>query len=168
MRRGIGVDPRRDVRRRDDRDTLRLLALYPDEIRIAVEAENGGELFVGPSRQQGQLPAEQRRSHAQRADGMPGVVLAVTKRTLPVLPCLAPVNRRERDQKAWTQRRPGGCFQHRTSFERVLARRVVADVTIADDVGFGRMEITARRVDAQRPARLAILLPRGKAHGTAQ
>ena len=54
------------------------------------------------------------------------------------------------------------------SLERVPIRRVVIDggrVADAghgpgDHVGFGRMEVAARRVDAQRPPRLAELFPR--------
>jgi hypothetical protein len=158
--RGIGVDPPRRVARGDDRNAFRLLALRPREIGVAVQAEDGGELFIGPSRQQRQLPAEQRRGHSQRADGMAGVVLAVTERALPVLPRLTPVDGRESDKEARAERCPGGRFQHRPLFEPVLARGVVADATVANDVGLGWMEVAARRVDAQRPPRLAILLPR--------
>ena len=54
------------------------------------------------------------------------------------------------------------------SFERMPIRRVVihagpigqARQRTEDDVGFRRMKIAARRIDAQRPARPAILLPR--------
>jgi hypothetical protein len=56
-------------------------------------------LRVGPFRQEPHPPAEHRRCEAERANGMAGVVLAVTKRTLAVFPGLAPDDRRQRDEK---------------------------------------------------------------------
>ena len=104
---------------------------------------------------------------------MTGVVLAVAKRALAVLPRLAPDDRRQRRPgNPWRRggerlgRRPR--IQHASLFERMLARRVVADATVADDPGLGRMQVAARRIDAQRPARLAGIASRPRAPSSSE
>src|ERR1039457_4451082 len=66
-----------------------------------------------------------------------------------------------------SQRRPGRVGQICAPFKRVLVRRIVIEGWRrmkpfdgpGDEISLGRMEIPARRVDSQRPARLAGLFP---------
>src|SRR5262245_13238782 len=97
------------------------------------------------------------------------IVLAVPKRALAVLPGLAPVDGRQRDEYACATTRiraPGG--KRRPSFERMLARGVMRDALRVDQIGLGRMQISTRRVDPEGPTRGSILLPCRQAHPASQ
>src|SRR5207248_3956367 len=50
----------------------------------------------------------------------------------------------------------------------MLARRVMTDAAAVDDPRLGWMQVAARRVDAQRPPRLPVLLPGGESHRAAK
>ena len=118
-------------------------------------------------------PAERRRGDAHRADGMARVVLAVAEGALAVLPRLAPVDRREPSRNACggkprmrrassasgqSARRSRPCSRRRVMEQ---ARRLAQLRDPADQhVALGGMQIAARRIHAQRPARAARLLPR--------
>src|SRR5262245_38705018 len=102
---------------------------------------------------------------------MAGIVLAVAERPLAVLPGLAPPDRGERNEKPVASGGKGGplsAIEPRSALEPVLARRIVIHVAQPQEIRLGRMQVTARRVDAQRPARLAVLLPCRESHGAAQ
>ena len=102
---------------------------------------------------------------------MTGVVLAIPERPLAVLPRFAPVDRRQADEEPGAssgEGRPGVRVKGRALFQRVFTRRIVTDATVADDVGLCRMQVAAGRIDAQRPARITMLLPRRQAKRAAQ
>jgi hypothetical protein len=124
---------------------------------------------VAPVRQDARAEAGERGGDPDRRNGVTQVVLAVSKRAFAVLPRLAPVDRRQRDEK-----QPFRPFQVERAalLERVAVGGVVIDALIQArsryDVGFSRVQIAARRVDPQRPSRLAKLLPRGESERVAQ
>src|SRR5262245_27201612 len=98
-------------------------------------------------------------------------MLTVTKRTLAVLPCLAPEDRGQRNKKTvapLSKAVPSRGVESRSLLERMFTRRVVKHASVTHDVGFSGMEVSARWVHAQCPSRLSILLPRGEPHRTAQ
>ena len=114
-----------------DGDAFGLFALGVGVIRLAIEAEQRRDLRVGPPRQQRQPPSEQRRREPQRADRVAGVVLAVAERALPVLPRFAPVNRRQRDEKAGLAR-PSTASKTQRSSSACSRARVVPDAAVVD------------------------------------
>src|SRR5438045_3653354 len=106
---------------------------------------------------------------------MAGIVLAVAEGALAVLPRLAPVHRRQPDEeRARGEIAPQAGEELLraigAALERVLLRRVMekprrfAELGDAahEHVTLGGMEVAARRVGAQRPARRARLLPCGE------
>src|SRR5689334_7398540 len=99
-RRGITIEPGTRITGRDDRKALGVFAFRVTVVVVAIEAEQRGDVRVGPSRQQRQAPAEQRRREPQRADRVTDVVLTVPKRALAVLPGLAPEDRGQADEKS--------------------------------------------------------------------
>ena len=140
-------------------------------IGLPVHAQQARQFLVGPVRQQPQRPPEERRRYAQRRDRVPDIVLAVSECALAVLPRLPPLNRGQRHEEslAAAQERPQGSRRkNRALLECVLARRVVKDAPVVDDVSLGWMQVSAGRVDAQRPTRVPIGLPCRQAHRIAQ
>ncbi len=116
-------------------------------------------------------PPKHRRGQADGRDRMTEIVLAVPERPLAVLPRLPPVDRRqghEDDVFALRHRRPITLIEGTALLEDVPLCVVVvhggsvgqARERTADDVGLGRMEVAARRIDAQRPSRRSEDFPR--------
>ena len=151
-----------------------MLALGACEILGSIQTEQVVDRFVGQAMQQHCAPAQGRGGDPQRADRVSDVMLAIAEGTFAVLPRLAPVDRRQADQKRLRrelahQRRAQRSVAVRSPFEPVLARRVVVQPRRVaksgqradQQVGFGRMQVAARRIAAQRPARGAGLLPGG-------
>ena len=110
-------------------------------------------------------------------------MLAVAVGALPVLPRLAPVDRGQPDQQrpfrqaltrsrhhAFPQVIPRPGRQPGPHLQSVIGRRVVRHdrrVTQprhrpADQVALGRVQVAARRIDAQRPTAVPILFPGGQ------
>src|SRR5437660_136302 len=159
--------------RPDGEHGFRVLALHAGVVSVAIEAEKPRDGRVRRVIEHERRPAERRRRDAQRADGVPDVVLAVAEGALAVFPRFAPMHRRESHQKCLGReaahqvliplRRPFG-----PALERVLARRVMekarrAELRQRDEhIAFGRMEVSARGIGAQRPAHAARLLPGGE------
>ncbi len=111
------------------------------------------------------LPTERCSRIAHRGDGVPTIVLAIAECAHPVLPCFAPVDRRDTDQYTTdNDRRWRG--PPRALLEDVIAAQVVIDATLqarkvgGDEIALGRMQVPARRIAAQRPRRSSIGLPR--------
>ena len=133
-------------------------------ILVPIYTEKSRKVVVRPFGQKPESPAKECSGHAQGANGVPDVVLAIPEGTLAVLPCLAPVDRRECNEEALVtseERLPlidghGGAL-----LDGVFARCVVKDAPFVDDVGFGRVEVAARRIDAECPAGFSIGFPRG-------
>jgi hypothetical protein len=137
------------------------------------QAEQRGQGRVVGRRQLDRAPALQRGREGDRGDRMAEVVLAVAKRSLAVLPRLAPGDRAEAEQQARrrqaaAQRGPGVGIDGGAALERVQQRTVVIEAwprgqavdRRREQVGLGRVQVAARWIDAQRPARCALLLPR--------
>ena len=94
-------------------------------------------------------------------------MLAVPEGALTVLPRFAPVNGCERDEKTFLATEeclPPVERHHRALLDGVLARRVMKDPSVMDDVGLGGVKVAAGRIDAQRPTRLSIGFPGGEPH----
>ena len=153
-------------------DARRLFALGFDEVFVAVDARGRGNRTLRPGGQQRGAPSGEAGGDGHGRDGVSEVVLAVAERPLAVLPRFAPVNGRERDQhdvvSSADSAPPRVVVERASQFERVTVRRVVVDRRpvgqpghgSAHDVGFGRVEVAARRVHAQRPPRRLEHLPR--------
>src|SRR5205085_11102730 len=130
-----------------NRNALGFLAFRVAEVRIAIESEQRTNLRIRPLRQQLHPPSEHRGGEPHRADRVPDVVLTVAEGAFAVLPCLAPDDRGQRDEKTTTI-----FIVERTSlFERMRARRVVTDAAVVHDPRFGRMQVAARGIHTQRP-----------------
>src|SRR6185503_8737160 len=95
-----------------------------------------------------------------------------------VLPRLAPVDGGQSNEKRSFRKErgdgiPGSGSHVAAHLERVLARSVVIDGGplanavdgTAQEIALGRVEVAARRVDAQGPARPTELLPRRQREG---
>jgi hypothetical protein len=124
---------------------------------------------MGPFRQEPGAQSRERGSNAHGRNRVTEIVLAVAERALAVLPRFTPVDRCQRDEKDTV----GPVQRERAPLlERVAVGGVVIDALIQArsryDVGFSRVQIAARRVDPQRPSRLAKLLPRGESERVAQ
>jgi hypothetical protein len=81
------------------------------------------------------------------------------------------VNRRQGNQKPrppCTEPGPGLGTKVAPLFQHVLARRIVVHAAIANQVRLGGVEVAAGRIHAQRPARVAVLLPGRQTKGTAE
>ena len=94
-------------------------------------------------------------------------MLAVPEGALTVLPRFAPVNRCEGDEKTFLATEeclPPVERHHRALLDGVLARRVMEDPSVMDDVGLGGVKVAAGRIDAQRPTRLSIGFPGREPH----
>src|SRR5262249_21932268 len=115
-------------------------------------------------------PAQAGGSVGKGGPRVPGVVLEIAISPLPILPCLAPVNRRQAEQECprrqrAEQTRPGVGVEEAASFQAMIAADIVVDAAVEavtgryDEVAFGRMQVAARRVTAHRPARAPELLP---------
>ncbi len=163
-----------EVGRPDHQHGIRVLALGAREVLGPVQPEQVFDRLVGQAMQQPSAPAQGRGGDPQRADRVSRVMLAIAECALAVLPRLAPVDRREPDQKGLRresahQRREQRHAAVRSPFEPVLARRVVVQARsvakpgqrVDQQVALGRMQVAARRIAAQRPARGAGLLPGG-------
>ena len=147
-------------RRGDRDDAARFFALGLDEILFSIDAGERRDRCLRPGGQHDGAPACDRGREADRGNGMPEIVLAVTERPLTVLPGLAPMNGRERDQQDVDRpselRHPRLRTERASLLERMTIRRVVIDgrrvgETVqrrTDDIRLGRMEVAARRVDA--------------------
>ena len=133
----------------DEGKALRFLPLCVAEVRLAIKSKQRGNLRVGPRRLQSQSPPQHGRRETKRADGVPRVVLAVAEGAFAGIPRFAPDDGGQRDEEMVRLRVPAKT--HRSS-RRVLARRVVADASAVNDPRLGRVQVAARRVDAQRPA----------------
>ncbi|MNN43188.1 hypothetical protein D3C81_1574120 [compost metagenome] len=98
---------------------------------------------------------------------MAEVVMAVAIGALAVLPRLAPGNAGQRQQQAAGRQRIGQrARQFGAHFQRMCVRRVVRQhgglvhsPGGQQQVGFGRMQVAAGRIDPQRPAVAVSLLP---------
>src|SRR5215510_13782593 len=99
-------------------------------------------------------------------------MLTIAVGAFPVLPSFPPMHRREADEEGACGQPGGEGFPCRfakgtTLFERVLARRVMIHPSPIRQAGkrwqhhiaLGGMQVAARRVAAQRPARALELLP---------
>ena len=175
-RRRVRARPRAGSARHDHRETLRLFPLgvavigAPDPGRAAPRSARSDQPGSSASRHPRSAAAK-----PQRADRVTDIVLAVAERALAVLPGLAPVDRRQARRGTIHRSAAPGLASGRTSI-RHLQRAPRAHVRAArsdargrpDDVGLGGMEIAARRIDAQRPARRSELLPRRQPHRAAQ
>ena len=149
------------VGRPDRQHGIRLLALGACEILGSIQAEQVVDRLVGQAMQQHCAPAQGRGGDPQRADRVSDVMLAIAEGTFAVLPRLAPVDRRQADQKRLRrepahQRRAQRSVAVRSPFEPVLARRVVVQPRLVakagqradQQVGFGRMQVATRRIAA--------------------
>ena len=156
--------------RRDDREhAARIVPFGVGIVRVAIEADQRRDLVVRPVRQHHGAAAGDCRRHRQRGHGVAEVVLAVAERALAVLPRLAPVDRGQHHEPgvrfgnsaAPLPRIDAAALVERVSIGGVVihARRWNSRDRTADHVGFGRMQVAARRVHAQRPARSAKRLP---------
>src|SRR5262249_1686241 len=133
------------------------------------------DVGMRPVGQQPQVQPVQRCRDSQRRNRVTEIVLAVAERALAVLPGLAPVNRGERDEprrRVADGVRPDGRVERAAVLQRMTIGRVVPDTAAggaaADHVRFGGMQVAAGRIDAERPARAAELLPRRQAERMAQ
>ncbi len=160
-------------------ETSSLLAFRLEIVLVAIETRECGDVGARPLGQQPRVAPGHRRGQAHSRDRVPHVVLTVAERTLAVFPRFSPMDGRQSDQPA-VRLHPGVSPCRRIEcaapLETMAIGRVVIDAgRIAepgrftnDDVRFGRMEIPARRIDPQRPARGAKLLPRREAEGVAK
>ena len=94
---------------------------------LGMDAEQHGELLVGDRFQQPRFPAQRRRRDRYGCDRVTGVMLAVAKRPLAVLPRLPPVDRAEADEdragrQALSQSFPLLSFELDPAFEPVQER----------------------------------------------
>src|ERR1019366_7709625 len=90
------------------------------------EAKQRGYFVVGRLAQDMRAPAERGRGLSRRADRVAGVELTIAKGALAVLPCLAPRNGAEREQKT-ARRKQIRLGETGAGFQRVVERRVMIE-----------------------------------------
>ena len=117
------------------------------------------------------LPAQGCRRKRERPDRVTDIVLTVSKRAFPVFPGLPHVNRAQADQeRPLSERRPQGGPHLREVGPGLDGVREAGVVSQQRRLGktwnrrqekmrLGRVEVAARRVDSQCPARRAGLFP---------
>ena len=155
----------------DDCQALGLFPLRAGVVLVTIETQQRRELRIGPPWQQlrGAIRAGPRRAVTRqwRARRHAGSTGTRARRTSTPSRQWMDVNA---TRKAVPSSSAASSAASKTTslFECVVTSGVVAYASRTDHVGLGRMEITARRVDAQRPARRAVLLPRRQPHRAAQ
>ena len=158
-----------------------MLALGVSEVGVAIEAEEVAHCAVADVREQGQPPAEGGGRDAHRRQRVSGVVLAVAKGALAVLPGLPPVNRGEPDEeravgKLGRQSRPRREIEIGAPLEAVFPGRVVVDGRAIvkpverrqDPIALRRVEVSTRGIGAQRPRGATEPLPGGERQGISE
>ena len=127
--------------------------------------------------EQQRRPAQGGRCIAHRGDGMAGVVLAVAKGPLAILPRLPPVDRRQAQPEKTPPAkpllaRPRALLHERTAlFQTMVAADIVIDAGLKvrqrrqDDIALGGMQVAAAGIAAQGPAVAFEFLPGGQAEG---
>ena len=139
------------------------------EILPPVQSQQGRQFRVAPAGKQPRLPAHRRGGVGDGGDGVAAVVLAIPIGAQAVFPGFAPMNAGQRQHYPTLQFvSPRGEIRRGALFEAVIVAQVVMNPGGqtgdggADQVTFGRMQIAARRITTQRPARAALLLPGGQ------
>ena len=161
----------RSVAGKDFDQRLGVLAFGAAKILRAIEAEHlrqcrGFDILHQPRRQSQRLCGI-----AQRAEGVAEIELAIAEGALAIFPGLAPVDRGQADPQA---RGSGGARVGAAALQRVVAAGIVAKSVgeavkiFAQDIGFGGVQVAARRIAAQRPAVGAVTFPRRQAEGEMQ
>ncbi len=117
-----------------------MLALDICEVFGPVQSKQVFDRLVGQVMQQRSAPAQGRGGDPQRTDRVSRIMLAISKCALAVFPRLAPVDRRQPDQKClrWEfthQRREQRCAAFRAPLERMFARCVVIQARVVAQPG---------------------------------
>jgi hypothetical protein len=165
------VRPRRQtglcVARRGQRnDDFRFFRFHAGEVRRPVDAQMRCGFRVRQS-QQARLPAVQRGGIGERGQNMAHVELAIAERTLAVLPRFTPGDRAVAEPDPGEDGvggiAPGALLQ--AVIERLIVMQAIGEIrhALADQPGFGGMQIAGGGMRAQRPATRAVLFPGGNA-----
>ena len=166
------VDREVGVLRENGQEAVGVLGLDPG---LDVHTQEHGQIAVGDAFEQLRLPAEPCGGHSEASDCVTGVVVAIAEGPLAVLPRFAPVDGREAHKDSTLRKlcrdlQPRFTRQLRSDLECVLERGVVVDRGLrmktgdgsGDQVALGRMKITARGIDPERPTGAPGLLPGGE------
>src|SRR5712691_5965686 len=150
-----------------------MLAFRPLEVLGSIHPQQGGDRVIRRAIEQQHAPAQGLCRDASAADRVPRVMLAIAKSALSVLPGLPPVHRGKADQKGLGRKSPHernkALFRPlRPQLQRMLLGPVVIEPRgwrealecVDQQISFGGMQVSARRVRSKRPADLAGLLPR--------
>ncbi len=138
---------------------------------VPVKAEQAVQCAFGDAAQQAHLPAPDRRGDREAGQRVAEVMLAVAIGSLTVFPGLAPVHAGQCQEaaagrQAVIQQRSQRRRQFAAHLQGMLVGTVVGEqrrrlqgTAGKQQVGFGGMQVAARRIDPQRPASAAGLLP---------
>src|SRR6266850_838548 len=150
-----------------------MLTLSIVEIFFASRTQECGDDVFRDSIKQHHLPSECRSRNSRCPNCMTGIVVAVTKRPLAILPGLPPVNGGEPEEKCARRKRrqqTSHLFQRKlcTQFQPMFLRCVMIEPWLQiesidlwqNHIAFRRMQIAGGWITPQRPLRLPCLLPR--------
>lgn len=138
---------------------------------VPVKAEQAVQCAFGDAAQQAHLPALDRRGDREAGQRVAEVMLAVAIGSLTVFPGLAPGHAGQCQEatagrQAVIQQRSQRRRQFAAHLQGMLVGTVVGEqrrrlqgTAGKQQVGFGGMQVAARRIDPQRPASAAGLLP---------
>ena len=155
-------------------DQFRYLLFTGPEFMGPVEAERGGDLPVANAIQEAYPPAQYAGGDIQGQIGVSAIMLAITKGAFTVFPSLAPADGGKTHEKdIRRQQVPSLLRKLGSNLQGVFLWGVVVDAGglvqpgqgWQDTVPFRGVQISARRVDAQRPTTRAGLFPGGDRQG---
>ncbi len=152
-----------------------LLGNGRDALRLR-QPQNGGDGRIRNICDQPGRPTQRGGRISHRSDGMAGIVLAVAKGALAVLPGLAPMNLRQAHEKGSWRERPRellrrSTFQNAAPLQAVVPADVVIDAGIQarhlrkDCIAFRWVKVAAGRVAPQGPSTTLVLLPGRQSQG---
>ena len=149
-------------------DQFRYFLFTDPEFMGSIEAERGGDLPVADAIQQAYAPTQHAGGDIQGQIGVSAIMLAITKGAFTVFPGLAPSDGGKTHEKGIRgQQIPGLLGEFGPNLQGVSLWGIVVDAGgfiqpsqgRQDAVSFRRMQVSARRIDAQRPATRARLFP---------
>ena len=141
-----------------------LFALGIGVVGVPIEAEEPCDRALRAARDERRPPPREPGGQPHGRDRVAEIVLTVPEGALAVLPRFAPVNRGQADEarvrRIAERRAPRRGIERRAPLERVPIGGVVEDggavgqavERTGDEIGLRRVEVAARRIDAERPA----------------
>ena len=155
---GSARQPRRDLAARHHREAFGFLALGAcrsrrhDRGRAAPQDDASDQRGAASAASRAALPQTAARQwRGRRRAGSSGT----HARRISTLRASESTSARRETRVAPRERVPRASIERRPIFERMLARRVVTDAAVANDVGLGRMQVAARRDSRAAPSATA-------------